>query len=179
MTVDNQGCPYFGQDSRGIMKLTNADGTCDAIPFSPAPSINISPVGPTYTRLGDEIEFVAELYGVENPAGVTIVFEIQGENAQVVTVQVDHLGRAVFAYKPGKVGIDFITARAQVIGSFACPAGVASHALKSSRIPERSPPRTSSRSFGIRGAPIAVYRIDPRDPFSNSIATMTLSSERI
>lgn len=108
--IGADGCLYTS-DGATVFKLTSASGNCGFTPTSPAPGIVLSPAFTTPDPMqGTQRTVTARLVSVPNPAGMPIIFRVNGANARFQMVRADANGEALFTYRGGVAGTDTITA---------------------------------------------------------------------
>jgi len=106
------GCLYAS--GYGIVyKITGSNGTCNAAPTSPAPSINLTPamVTPNAAQ-GASQTFTATLKNVTPLSGVPVTFHVSGANGQVKLATTNAQGTAVISYTGMEPGTDSVVATA-------------------------------------------------------------------
>jgi hypothetical protein len=95
--------------------VTEADGTCDWLPTTPAPQIGLSPgvVLPDPAQ-GTTADLTARLVNVAAPEGTPVFFTVSGVNAASKMVRADASGTAVLHFAGLHDGDDVVTAGATV-----------------------------------------------------------------
>jgi len=111
-TVGPDGCLYIAHYDT-IYKLSGSNGACRYSPSNPAPFLSLSPstVAPNPAQ-GSAVTLTATIHNVSPLAGVPVVFQIGGANAQVQSVNTNSNGNAVLTYTGLQTGTDTTVAYA-------------------------------------------------------------------
>ena len=114
VAVGPDGCLYATQTDR-VIKVTNADGSCDLIPTSPFGVLDLSPstVTPNPAQ-GTAQAFTATISNVNVPVGNPVTLTALGANQEVLLSHTDSKGQAAFTYTGVFTGTDTVVATATV-----------------------------------------------------------------
>ena len=116
VTVGPDGCMYATQTDR-VIRVTNADGSCDFQPVSVTPQLHLVPNFSGAPQQGGTIGFTATVLNVASPAGIPIELAVGGANAGVHEGPADANGGVALTYEGVYSGSDQVVARATVAGA--------------------------------------------------------------
>lgn len=114
--IGGDGC-YYASQGASIVRLANANGTCDlagaGAPPAPVLTLVNTSTNPALIGGGDQT-FVATLSNAATPGGVNVTFTVTGPNATSGTSVTGPSGSAPFAYTGHATGTDTVVATAVV-----------------------------------------------------------------
>ena len=117
VTVGPDGCMYATQTDR-VIRITNADGTCDFQPVSVTPQVHLVADFSGAPQQGGTVSFTASLQNVANPAGTPIELAVSGANGGVHEGIADANGNVTLSYQGVYPGADQVAAGAMLPGLF-------------------------------------------------------------
>ncbi len=108
------GCLYFDDRDR-VVRVTAADGSCDAAPSTAQPSLLLTPQTAMPNPVqGTEHTLTARLVNVDFDPGAPVFFTVRGANASGGLARADADGTAIFTYTGVVPGSDEVTATAEL-----------------------------------------------------------------
>ena len=116
VTVGPDGCMYATQTDR-IIRITNADGSCDFQPASVNPQLHLAANFSGQPQQGGTASFTATVQNLASPAGTPVELAVNGVNAGVHEDVAAANGSVPLAYAGVYPGADTVVARATVNGA--------------------------------------------------------------
>jgi len=117
LALGPDGCVYAAEGD-GVFRITDNAGTCNYANPSPPLSLALNPplLSPN-PATANSPTLTANFNYAEVPAGTMVLFNVIGQNPQIVSGLTDATGTATFVERSGKAGNDTITASAVVKGT--------------------------------------------------------------
>jgi hypothetical protein len=114
MIAGPDGCLYFDDRDR-VVRVTAQDGTCNASPSTPSPTLLLTPaVATPNPPQGSSQELIARFANLDVPADTPVMFSIVGANPHQQIGRTDASGAVVVTYPGFFAGRDDVFASATV-----------------------------------------------------------------